>query len=142
MNDPTGQDHTLAPPAHASFGGLLRAYRRECELRQEELAERAGISVYTISNLDRGVAHAPHRDPVDLLPRALGLSAADEAASLAAARHGSALQSRPRAHAVALSVARPLPQPLTPHIGRERELRELLAQLQRPETRLVTLVGL
>jgi predicted ATPase/DNA-binding XRE family transcriptional regulator len=142
MTDQSGRDNTARTASSRSFGALLRAYRRECELRQEELAERAGISVYTISNLERGVAQSPHKDTVELLARALGLSAADEAAFLTAARHSSALQRRARAHPVALSQARPLPLPLTPLIGRERELGELVAQLQRPDARLVTLVGL
>jgi predicted ATPase/DNA-binding XRE family transcriptional regulator len=141
MTDQHGEQHNApARPSSRSFGALLRAYRRECELRQEELAERAGISVYTISNLERGVAHAPHRDTVELLARALGLSAPDAAAFLAAARHGSALGDRRRTAALTRA-APPLPLPLTPLIGREREVGELLALLQRPEARLITLVG-
>lgn len=35
----------------------------------------------------------------------------------------------------------PLPVPLTPLVGREREVREVLTVLRRPETRLVTLTG-
>jgi len=142
MTDQNGeQKNPPARPSSLSFGALLRTYRRDRELRQEELAEQAGISVYTISNLERGVAQAPHKDTVELLARALGLCAADETAFLAAARHGSALQDRRRKSALTRA-ALPLPLPLTPLIGRERELGDLLARLERPEARLVTLVGL
>jgi DNA-binding XRE family transcriptional regulator len=40
--------------ARSSFGELLRDHRRAAELTQEELAERAGVSVRTVSDLERG----------------------------------------------------------------------------------------
>jgi predicted ATPase/DNA-binding XRE family transcriptional regulator len=142
MTDQIGQGDTPVTRSSGAhpFGALLRAYRRERELRQEELAEQAGISVYTISNLERGVAQAPHLDTIRRLAAALDLSPSEEAALLGAARHTSAHQDR-RRHALSLAPA-PLPHPLTPLIGRERELGDLVARLQRAEARLVTLVGL
>ena len=38
-----------------TFAGLLRRYRRERGLTQEELAERAGLAARTISDLERGL---------------------------------------------------------------------------------------
>jgi transcriptional regulator with XRE-family HTH domain len=50
-----------------SFGDLLRTYRRAAGLSQEELAERANLSPRTISDLERGLKAAPHRETVRLL---------------------------------------------------------------------------
>ena len=68
-----------------SFGTLLRRARRAAGLTQEEVAERAGVSVRTISDLERGVSHTPHTDTVTLLAEALGLQDRDRAAFMAAA---------------------------------------------------------
>ena len=64
-------DGMLPSAPGSDFGTLLRHYRRAAELTQEELAERAGISVRSISDLERGSAHRPRRDTVDMLIRAL-----------------------------------------------------------------------
>ena len=58
-----------------SFGKLLRQYRLDAVLTQEALAERAGLSVRAISDLERGVRNAPRRDTVRLLADTLGLDA-------------------------------------------------------------------
>jgi transcriptional regulator with XRE-family HTH domain len=63
----------------ASFGELLRDHRRAAGLTQEELAEQAGVSPRSISELERGGAHVPRRDTVALLVRALGLVGPDRA---------------------------------------------------------------
>jgi transcriptional regulator with XRE-family HTH domain len=62
-----------ASDAAATFGELLRDHRRATGLTQEQLAERAGVSPRSISELERGGAHVPRRDTVALLARALGL---------------------------------------------------------------------
>src|SRR5207248_919386 len=72
-----------APPS--AFGGLLRRHRVVAGLSQEMLAERAGLSVRGISDLERGARRAPHRDTVRLLARALDLTAGEIEALLAAA---------------------------------------------------------
>jgi transcriptional regulator with XRE-family HTH domain len=53
------------------FGDRLRDHRRAAGLTQEELAERAGVSPRSISELERGGPHVPRRDTVALLLRAL-----------------------------------------------------------------------
>jgi transcriptional regulator with XRE-family HTH domain len=58
----------------AAFGHILRRHRRDLGLSQEELAGRAGLSVRTIGDLERGVKVHPHRDTVRLLSDALDLS--------------------------------------------------------------------
>jgi tetratricopeptide (TPR) repeat protein/transcriptional regulator with XRE-family HTH domain len=69
-----------------SFGDLLRRYRKLAELTQEELAERAHLSVRGISDLERGARHAPRADTLALLLEALGLLGPGRAEFEAAAR--------------------------------------------------------
>jgi transcriptional regulator with XRE-family HTH domain len=67
---------TDRPPAD-SFGTLLRRHRLAAALTQEELAERAGLGVRSISDLERGAPHAPRKDTVALLAEALALGPAE-----------------------------------------------------------------
>jgi CubicO group peptidase (beta-lactamase class C family)/transcriptional regulator with XRE-family HTH domain len=71
------------PPA---FGILLSRYRAAVGLTQEELAERAGLSVEAISALERGVRTRPRPVTVTQLAEALNLSPEDRAALERAAR--------------------------------------------------------
>ncbi|HEV2375967.1 MAG TPA: tetratricopeptide repeat protein [Streptosporangiaceae bacterium] len=57
-----------------AFGGVLRSRRIAAGLTQEGLAERAGLGVRTIRDLERGRVRRPHRDSVGLLASALGLT--------------------------------------------------------------------
>jgi tetratricopeptide (TPR) repeat protein/transcriptional regulator with XRE-family HTH domain len=59
--------------AGAAFGQLLRSCRRASGLSQEELAERAGVGVRTICDLERGRRTRPYRQTVDSLAEALAL---------------------------------------------------------------------
>src|SRR5437588_9052016 len=68
------------------FGMLLRQWRRAASLTQEELAERAGMSVETISALERGLSRSPYRATITALADALGLDREGRARLLAAAR--------------------------------------------------------
>jgi LuxR family maltose regulon positive regulatory protein len=77
-----------------TLGDLLRRYRRAAGLTQGALAERAGVSWRTISDLERGVHRAPYRETVAQLARALELDA-EETVGLQAAARG------PRAEQVA-----------------------------------------
>lgn len=58
----------------AAFDELLRGYRRRSGLTQEELAQRAGLGVRTLRDLEAGRVRRPHRESVRLLSAALGLS--------------------------------------------------------------------
>src|SRR5579859_5034876 len=71
---------------HDGFGDLLRRYRAAAGLTQEDLAERAGLSVQAIGALERGLRRRPHRDTLDLLAAALALSPEQRATFTAAAR--------------------------------------------------------
>jgi len=57
----------------AAFGARLGDFRRSAGLSQQELAERSGLSIRAISNLERGRAKWPHLDSVHRLADALGL---------------------------------------------------------------------
>src|SRR5882672_895779 len=70
----------VASDSAASFGMLLREHRRAAGLTQEQLAERAGVSPRSISELERGGRHVPRRDTVALLAGALGLPVQDRRA--------------------------------------------------------------
>jgi tetratricopeptide (TPR) repeat protein/transcriptional regulator with XRE-family HTH domain len=57
----------------ASFGQLLRGYRLAAGLTQEELAERAGLSIRAVSDMERGRTARPYARSVRLLATALAL---------------------------------------------------------------------
>ncbi|MDP9369103.1 MAG: helix-turn-helix domain-containing protein [Chloroflexota bacterium] len=123
----------------STFGNLLRRHRMAAGLSQEELAERAGVSARGISDLERGVRTGPRKDTLALLLDALGLPPPERSALLAAARRAPARRSSPTA-ADDTPLA-PLPRPLTPLIGREREMAAVRDLLLCPDVRLVTLTG-
>jgi predicted ATPase/class 3 adenylate cyclase len=75
------------------FGELLRHARQAARLTQAELAERAGLSVRGINDLERGVRQTPRRDTVTLLAQALDLTGEERTAFQAAARLGRGQQS-------------------------------------------------
>ncbi|HEX9339260.1 MAG TPA: tetratricopeptide repeat protein [Pseudonocardiaceae bacterium] len=58
-----------------AFGDWLRRERRRAGLTQEDLAERSGLSVRAISDLERGRTRKPYPSSVQLLTTALGLPA-------------------------------------------------------------------
>jgi DNA-binding XRE family transcriptional regulator len=66
-------DHARPPD---SFGGLLRFLRLENRYTQEDLAERTGLSVRTIVDLEGGRVRRPRHRSIQLLADALGLNAA------------------------------------------------------------------
>lgn len=123
--------------ASSAFGHLLRTYRRAATQSQETLAERTGLSVRGISDLERGVRKTPHLKTVRMLADGLGLGPDDRAALLAAARPASPARP-PDRMTESTSV---LPQSLTSLIGRAREVSELTGLLGHPAVRLLTLIG-
>src|ERR1700735_1255062 len=60
------------------FGALLRQFRLDAGMTQQELAERAKLSVEAVSTLERGARTRPYRETVALLGRALRLSPEQE----------------------------------------------------------------
>jgi predicted ATPase len=126
------------------FAALLRRYRLERALTQEELAARANLSLGAVSYLERGLTHLPHQDTVRLLSEALGLSEEDAVRFQQAARTRAApdraIEEHP-ASGVQLGGTGALPELLAPLIGREREDNEIVQQLAQEHVRLLTLTG-
>ena len=59
------------------LAGVLRSLREDAAITQDELAERAGLSTRTISDIERGLRKRLYRDTAERLAAALGLSGAD-----------------------------------------------------------------
>jgi len=146
----------------SNFGELLRGARRSAGLTQQELAAGAGVSVDTISVLERGLIRAPHRETMSLLAGALQLDPAERARweqvtrgtrlpSLSTpARNGATSPAacpveetspEPTLAASTPIALRSLPTPATPLVGREREVQAMCELLLRPGVRLLTLTG-
>src|SRR6516225_9580616 len=68
------------------FAGLLRQLRAEAGLTQEELAEAAGLSPRSVSDLERGINRTARKDTAVLLSGALDLAGPARALFVAAAR--------------------------------------------------------
>lgn len=128
----------------SSFGKLLRHYRLAAGLSQEALAERARMSSFAISALERGHRRKPQSKTLALLVEALGLDADRRTQFEAAAR-----SARPRLGALTLGpwsdvstqrlTPNNLPRQLTPLIGRENALAEITSLVRTHP--LTTLVG-
>jgi predicted ATPase/DNA-binding XRE family transcriptional regulator len=119
------------------FGALLKHYRQAAGLSQEALAEKAGLSVRAISDLERGVNHAPRYATLELLAGTLPLSTQQQDLLKAAAR--------PEAFAPAgADAAWPqagIPLPPTRLIGREADRLQALDLIRTDGVRLLTLTG-
>lgn len=118
----------------AEFAAWLRALREQARLTQEELAERAGVSARTISDVERGIRTRVYGETASRLASALALDEAARGEFVEAARGRSGRD--PARHGT-------LPRPLTPTIGRYPELARVTADLEPAAgCRLVTITGL
>ncbi|HLZ22878.1 MAG TPA: tetratricopeptide repeat protein [Ktedonobacterales bacterium] len=134
----------MSATQRTAFATLLNHYRITAGLTQEELAERAGVSVRSISDMERGVPHTPRKATIHLLAVALDLSAPDYDAFVAAARGRNAPATAPvlpPSSPPRDSPSHNLPAPPTPLIGRDSELVTACDLLRQAEVRLLTLVG-
>lgn len=70
------------------LAGVLRSLREDAAFTQEELAQRAGLSVRTVSDIERGLRRRLYQDTAEHLAGALGLddAARDEFVELARGR--------------------------------------------------------
>ncbi|MFL5799443.1 MAG: ATP-binding protein [Actinomycetota bacterium] len=123
------------------LGPLLRQLRASAGLTQEELAERAGISARTVSDVERGLRSAVYRDTAERLAVALGLE--DEGRtrfeSVARGPRRARLAEPPGAGPRAMAGAVPVqPTRLT---GRGSELEAVRSALGSPDIRLLTITG-
>ena len=133
-----------------AFGGRLRACRRAAGLSQQELAERSGLSIRTIGNLERGASKWPYQDSLHRLADALGLRDETRATFLAAAGRRLAPDAAtggtgpagagPGGHARV--VAAHLPAAVPAFVGRRDQLATLSQVLQQPGgTAVITAIG-
>lgn len=126
-----------APVRSEAFGGLLREFRRERGFSQVALAERSGVASRAIGALENAERSAPRQETVRRLAAALELERHEHdrferAAELA--RPGSRRKARTHERRLAA-----IPAVTTPTFGRESNIDELCALLERH--RLVTLTG-
>jgi predicted ATPase/DNA-binding XRE family transcriptional regulator len=123
--------------SRTSFGDRLRELRSGAALSQEDLAERTGLSRRGISDLERGLRHAPRLETVRLLSDGLALGPDERKALLAAARPASSSDTQDDRYPASTS----LPNPLTSLLGREHEIDALRDLLRQEDVRLLTLTG-
>ncbi|HVA92303.1 MAG TPA: tetratricopeptide repeat protein [Chloroflexota bacterium] len=118
-----------------TFGDLLRELREARGLTQENLADRAAMSVRGLRYLELG-GRLPYSHTRQRLAEALALSDEQRGQLEQAARTAPPVPSRPETAALGS-----LPISPTPLIGRDRELAETEALLRGPDVRLLTLTG-
>jgi transcriptional regulator with XRE-family HTH domain len=118
------------------FAGLLRQLRTGARLTQEELAEAAGVSPRSVSDLERGINRTVRKDTALLLADALSLTGQVQMLFVAAARGrapaadvlaAASGAAAPGGSAVAARQA--LPRDIGSFTGREEELARLLRSL-------------
>ena len=122
---------------------LVRRHRMAAGLTQEELADRSGLSVRAISNIERGTTAGPYRRSVRMLAQALGLpDQAREELQQAARRKGNGQQpdqtASPHGYGEAVPKPAAMPHWPVPHqlppavghfVGRAAELAALTGRL-------------
>jgi len=112
------------------FAQLLRRLRSDAGLTQEELAQLAGLSPRSVSDLERGINLTARRETARLLADALGLTGSARALFEAAARgviasaDGFTGQTRPSSGLAAAT--RTLPRDIAAFTGRDYELAQLV----------------
>jgi predicted ATPase/DNA-binding CsgD family transcriptional regulator/transcriptional regulator with XRE-family HTH domain len=145
----------MAEQPALEFGGLLRQLRAQVKLTQEELAEAAGLSPRSVSDLERGVNRSARKGTAVLLADALCLAEPVRAWFVAAARGrapvaevlaamrgeapGAATLTRPAARESAAGGVHGFAPALTSFVGRAEAVREVAGLLE--EYRLVTVAG-
>lgn len=115
------------------LGELLRDFRTAALLSQEALAERARLSVRTVSDIETGSARTPRLVTVMLLAEALGLDDGDRNRLRDAAR-------KPAARAAVSAPVAP-PRRTVALLGRDSDVARVRALLTRDGVRLITLAG-
>ncbi len=124
----------------ADFAEVLRAFRESNSLTQEELAERAGLTVKAIGALERGERRRPYPHTVRAIADALDLDEESRARLVAAVP----ARTRPAAAPVGgppAVTAGGVPAPPVELVGREADLAGLAGLLVGSTTRVVTLTG-
>lgn len=134
------EDGAMSTPT--PLGALIRSRRTAARLTQEELAEKAGISVRTISDIERGLRRSVYRDTAQRLAEALEVEDGDKGDFIGIARG----RMQPYERGALTSRQTPwreghIPAPPTRLIGREREMELLLSAFRDGSVRSITLTG-
>ena len=120
-----------AQPKVTLFAQLLRRYRTKARLTQESLSERAGMTPRGLAYLESG-QRLPHRGTVSRLADALRLNEVDRQEFESSAQESNATYTDELSR---------LTLPVTPIIGRERELADVISLVRRDDVRLLTITG-
>ena len=130
---------------HEEFSVLVKHYRCARGLTQEELAERAKISVDSISNIERGLLHTPRSSTLQQLALALTLAPHERDDFLSAAHRAKAASRKARllrtARHASETASSLIPLPPAPLVGRHQDLKSARAILSDPRVRLLTITG-
>lgn len=129
--------------APAVFGATVRRLRTAAGLTQAELAEQAGISERTVSDLERGLRATVYPATARQLAASLGVSSVDLPAFLSEASRRASAAREPRGELPAVPDAHRarVPSSLTRLLGREAELAACVTMVRDPGERLIALVG-
>ncbi len=127
-----------------NFGALLRRWRQQRELTQEDLGKKAGVSESYISKLERG-DRPPAEKIVNALAGCLKLEGADRVKFVKAARLARDVHQADRASeetrpSPKLKRLPPLPRLDSPVVGREAEIQRIKPLLER-QGQIVNIVG-
>jgi transcriptional regulator with XRE-family HTH domain len=96
----------MQDPITMTLGELVRRIRSDAGFSQEQVAERAGLSPRTVSNIETGAASSPRATTLSLLSEALGLDADEKQRLFAVAK--------PRRRSLSALGAEPLAKLLDP----------------------------
>jgi transcriptional regulator with XRE-family HTH domain len=127
----------------AAFGNALQRRRVEAQLTQQDLADRAGIGVRTLRDLESGRVRCPRSSTVRLLADVLGLRDADaqEFAHLGMREYWKRRAEEPLPQD-ALPPPHQLPPGVAAFIGREPEIATITAVLTSTAPAIVAIDGM
>jgi predicted ATPase/transcriptional regulator with XRE-family HTH domain len=138
-------------PSPAFFGEWVKRRRKALDFTQDELASRAGCSVFTLRKIESG-ERRPSKQLAELLANALKIPASERLTFIRVARGDTNLERlEPPSLNSAFTSAQDLPTPvakswipvqLTPLIGRDHELAAMERIFVDPQCRLLTLTGM
>ncbi len=131
-----------------SFGHWVRRRRKSLDLTQKQLAARVGCATATIIKIEAD-ERRPSREIAQLLARHLEIPPDEHEQFIRVARGERkvtvlappVIQATTVPQAVPSTSSSHLPAPLTPLVGRERELAAIQQMLRDPQCRLLTLTG-
>jgi predicted ATPase/DNA-binding XRE family transcriptional regulator len=119
-----------------SFAEWLQMHRQALGLTQKELSLRSGVSVRSISDIERGLNKAPHFETIRLLTKALQLDEEEASQFIHMAR----IQRKDADPDPVIHNEYALPEPVSHIIGREHEEATIVYLLQH-KVRILTITG-